>query len=75
MAEDLYRWVLETVGTEQLSKAKRQSHFPRLTDQEVQALEDIIRTHLLPGRLEPAPQPTEEEPPPPPKHTYGARPR
>ncbi len=56
-----------------LSAAKRTSQFAMLTDEEVTALEEIVRTQLLPAS--PAAQKEEEsgEPPRPPKHTLGAR--
>lgn len=98
MAEDLYRWVFETIDTEllreldflvrfretreameqvvdlpekdanlfvrlcrqnggQLSKSKREALFWRLTDEEVQALETIVREHLMPvSRKDSAPR-------------------
>jgi len=119
MAEELYRWVEETVDNEfqqelefivrfreardamskvvdlpdreanlfvklclqrqgPLSKNKREAHFSMLTDAEVHALEEVVRTHLLSSQ-DGSPQVwrAEEEVSPggvrPPKHTWGGR--
>lgn len=112
MAEDLYRWVIETVETElpqelefiahyrqareemselvdlpdrevnlfirlcrqnggRLSQTKRASQFSFLTDAEVGALEQIVRTHLLPSKVSQPVAPSDVEPaePRPPRHT------
>jgi hypothetical protein len=122
MAEDLYRWVFETVDTElqheldfivrfraarrameevvdmpdkdanlfvrlcrqnggHLSKTKRESLFSKLTDSEVQALEALVREHLLPPEqpsgtekrpFSDAEEPTREQSHPA-KHTFSSR--
>lgn len=113
MAEDLYRWVIETVETElprelefiahyrqareemsevvdlpdrevnlfirlcrqnggRLSQTKRASQFAFLTDAEVEALEQIVRTHLLPSKLSQSALPPALDTPEgmrPPRHT------